>query len=311
MTTAEQVMAPLAPRSAAVVAERRPSRRHSRSPHAREAIKTALGAVLSDIPTRSLRRGHRGEGRRVRRDPRPAYTLGAGRLRPASHRRDLDPGSPSASAVSGFLHPEIQYLAYLHNAEISSRGGLHAPVLLPAFFATGWGFGSPATATSAASADTSTTTDAVERFATFPVSSSPRPRVPTTRASMLVTCAEAHSSTGRCASSSSSSRLPPPRRPDRRRRGMGRRAVVDARSHRVCTDDRGGDRPLPIVTWANGLHPLGSVAGQARRRRHPGASSISAGLRRFPWKTCSARRASRGVCSSSTRHGARGMSRRA
>ena len=80
-------------------------------------------------------------------------------------------GLALGTAVSGLLPvPEIQYLAYLHNAEDQLRG--EAATLQ--FFSQGrvperrWSCGSPGSATSAASAGTSTTTTRSACCATSP-----------------------------------------------------------------------------------------------------------------------------------------------
>ena len=79
-------------------------------------------------------------------------------------------GLALGAGVSGLLPiPEIQYLAYLHNAEDQLRG--EAATLQ--FFsigstATRWWSGSPATATRRASAGTSTTTTRSPCSATSP-----------------------------------------------------------------------------------------------------------------------------------------------
>ena len=94
MTSAEQVMAPLAPRSPGVVAEKASRVRlegddsaHARAGDQRRARRRAR-APSERAPLRS---GHRGQGRRVRRDARTARAVRSGpRLRHAA-RRDVDP----------------------------------------------------------------------------------------------------------------------------------------------------------------------------------------------------------------------------
>ena len=92
-------------------------------------------------------------------------------------------GLALGAGLSGLLPiPEIQYLAYLHNAADQIRGEARDPAVLLATrrTATRWWCASPATATRRASAVTSTTTTPSRRCATSPASSSPPRRGPTT-----------------------------------------------------------------------------------------------------------------------------------
>ena len=136
-----QVMAPLSPRRPGGGRGAWPS-----PPPRRTSAREAFGGTLPEhegaaharrvdqprarrrpvlAPRRArVRRGRRREGRRLRRDPRAAEEVRRGpRVRHAA-RRAVDPRARrSAPAVSGLLPiPEIQYLAYLHNAEDQLRG---------------------------------------------------------------------------------------------------------------------------------------------------------------------------------------------
>ena len=90
-----------------------------------QTLNRALADVLAQYPeSLRLRRGRRSEGRRVRRDPGAV----AGRSAAPGSSTRCWTSSPSwawpwAPGVSGLLPiPEIQYLAYLHNAEDQLRG---------------------------------------------------------------------------------------------------------------------------------------------------------------------------------------------
>ncbi|HEU5010016.1 MAG TPA: thiamine pyrophosphate-dependent enzyme, partial [Gaiellaceae bacterium] len=126
MSSAEQVLAPLAPRSPAVVAERA-----SRVPLAgaealtvAQAINHALAAILERHPNTLLfgediavKGGVYGVTRGLH------ARFGAGRVFDTLLDETSILGLALGSAVSGFLPiPEIQYLAYLHNAEDQLRG---------------------------------------------------------------------------------------------------------------------------------------------------------------------------------------------
>ena len=126
MTSAEQIMAPLGPRSAAVVAERA-----GRVPLASDepltlaqAINHGLAAVLEKHRNALLF----GEDIAVKGGvygvTRGLHTrFGAGRVFDTLLDETSILGLALGSAVSGFLPiPEIQYLAYLHNAEDQLRG---------------------------------------------------------------------------------------------------------------------------------------------------------------------------------------------
>ena len=90
-----------------------------------ETINRTLGDLLvAERPGARVRRGRRRQGRCVRRDPGPAAQ---GRCWPGSSTRCSTSSRSSASALGAGLSglvpiPEIQYLAYLHNAEDQLRG---------------------------------------------------------------------------------------------------------------------------------------------------------------------------------------------
>jgi 2-oxoisovalerate dehydrogenase E1 component len=126
MTTAEQVMAPLAPRSPAVVAERaaRVELGSDEPLTLAQAINAALAAVLERHPNALLfgedvavKGGVYGVTRGLH------GRFGAGRVFDTLLDETSILGLALGAAVSGFLPiPEIQYLAYLHNAEDQLRG---------------------------------------------------------------------------------------------------------------------------------------------------------------------------------------------
>jgi 2-oxoisovalerate dehydrogenase E1 component len=126
MTSAEEVMAPLAPRSPAVVAERAGSvaLASDEALTLAQAINHALAAVLERHPN-SLLFGEdiavKGGVYGVTRGLHARF--GAGRVFDTLLDETSILGLALGSAVSGFLPiPEIQYLAYLHNAEDQLRG---------------------------------------------------------------------------------------------------------------------------------------------------------------------------------------------
>ena len=126
MSSAEQVMAPLAPRSPAVVAER--ARRVATVAGGpltvSQAINAALGAVLEKHPQAlvfgedvAVKGGVYGVTRGLH------GRFGAGRVFDTLLDETSILGLALGAAVSGLLPlPEIQYLAYLHNAEDQLRG---------------------------------------------------------------------------------------------------------------------------------------------------------------------------------------------
>jgi 2-oxoisovalerate dehydrogenase E1 component len=126
MTTAEQVMAPLAPRSPGSVAKKA-SRVHLATGEPltlAQAINTGLAAVLERHPAALLfgediavKGGVYGVTRGLH------ARFGAGRVFDTLLDETSILGLALGAAVSGFLPlPEIQYLAYLHNAEDQLRG---------------------------------------------------------------------------------------------------------------------------------------------------------------------------------------------
>jgi 2-oxoisovalerate dehydrogenase E1 component len=126
MTTAEQVMAPLSPRSPAVVAERAAKIRFEAEEPLTlaQAINAGLAAVLDRHPSTLLfgediavKGGVYGVTRGLH------ARFGAGRVFDTLLDETSILGLALGAAVSGFLPiPEIQYLAYLHNAEDQLRG---------------------------------------------------------------------------------------------------------------------------------------------------------------------------------------------
>ena len=139
---AAEVMAPLRPGAGPRAAEpveaihRAASRSGRRDPATlAESINATLDRSSASTRARDrLRRGRRRQGRRLRRDRGLARQArgGPGLRHPA--RRAVDPRvSALGAGLAGLLPmPEIQYLAYLHNAEDQLRGeARHAAVLLP------------------------------------------------------------------------------------------------------------------------------------------------------------------------------------
>jgi 2-oxoisovalerate dehydrogenase E1 component len=126
MTTAEQVVAPLAPRSPGVVAEKSTRIRLALDEPATlaQSINAGLAAVLERHPNALLfgediaaKGGVYGVTRGLH------ARFGAGRVFDTLLDETSILGLALGAAVSGFLPiPEIQYLAYLHNAEDQLRG---------------------------------------------------------------------------------------------------------------------------------------------------------------------------------------------
>ena len=202
LETVDDVVAPLAPFDAAAI---RASRRHDgeRSAPARrlrraasrgreradEAIDGRAHQLRADRrnapPSRSsrLRGRRRAQGRRVLRDDRIAEPFRPRpRLRHAP-RRNHDSGTGAGLAHLDLLPiPEIQYLAYLHNAIDQLRG----EACSLQFFSNGqfrnrWSCASPDSRTSAASGGTSTTTTRSARSARSRACCSRSPAAATTR----------------------------------------------------------------------------------------------------------------------------------
>jgi 2-oxoisovalerate dehydrogenase E1 component len=126
MATAEQVMAPLAPQSPGVVAERsaRVSLASAEPLTLAQGINAGLAAVLERHPNAlvfgediAVKGGVYGVTRGLH------ARFGAGRVFDTLLDETSILGLALGSAVSGLLPmPEIQYLAYLHNAEDQVRG---------------------------------------------------------------------------------------------------------------------------------------------------------------------------------------------
>ncbi|HEU5206450.1 MAG TPA: thiamine pyrophosphate-dependent enzyme [Gaiellaceae bacterium] len=126
MTTAEQVVAPLAPRSPAVVAEKavRVGLASEEPLTLAQAINAGLAAILEHHPNALLfgediavKGGVYGVTRGLH------ARFGAGRVFDTLLDETSILGLALGAAVSGFLPiPEIQYLAYFHNAEDQLRG---------------------------------------------------------------------------------------------------------------------------------------------------------------------------------------------
>jgi 2-oxoisovalerate dehydrogenase E1 component len=126
MTSAEQVMAPLAPRSPAVVAEKagRVRLADDEPLTLAQGINAGLAAVLECHPNAlsfgediAVKGGVYGVTRGLH------ARFGAGRVFDTLLDETSILGLALGAAVSGFLPiPEIQYLAYLHNAEDQLRG---------------------------------------------------------------------------------------------------------------------------------------------------------------------------------------------
>jgi 2-oxoisovalerate dehydrogenase E1 component len=126
MTTAEQVMAPLAPRSPALVAEKAGRvRLASEEPLTlAQAVNAGLATILERHPNAlvfgediAVKGGVYGVTRGLH------ARFGAGRVFDTLLDETSILGLALGAAVSGLLPiPEIQYLAYLHNAEDQLRG---------------------------------------------------------------------------------------------------------------------------------------------------------------------------------------------
>jgi 2-oxoisovalerate dehydrogenase E1 component len=126
MTSADQVVSPLAPRSPGTVALRAGSIRLEGAEPATlaQAINTGLAAVLESHPEAllfgedvAIKGGVYGVTRGLH------ARFGAGRVFDTLLDETSILGLALGAAVSGFLPiPEIQYLAYLHNAEDQLRG---------------------------------------------------------------------------------------------------------------------------------------------------------------------------------------------
>ena len=310
MTTAEQVMAPLAPRSAGVVASGEPCALAGRASHARAGDQRRARDVLERHPNALLfgediavKGGVYGVTRGLH------ARFGAGRLRHAA-RRDVDPRARARRGERLPPDPEIQYLAYLHNAEdqlrgeaatlqfFSQRAYRNGMVIRIAGYGYQRGFGGHFH-----------NDDAVGVLRDIPGLVIASPARPDDAAAMLVTCAESALVDGTVCVFLEPIALYHTR--DLHEEGDDGWVAAHgrARARRLRADVLDGD-DLTIVTWANGLH-LAARRTAARRARIGRACSTCAGWRRFRSRTSSARRAPRDACSSSTRRGARVASRRA
>ncbi len=241
-------MAPLAPRSPAVVAEK--ATRVALSSDERltlaQAINVGLAAVLERHPNALLfgediavKGGVYGVTRGLH------ARFGAGRVFDTLLDETSILGLALGAAVSGFLPiPEIQYLAYLHNAEdqlrgeaatlqfFSQRAYRNGMVIRIAGYGYQQGFGGHFH-----------NDDAVGVLRDIPGVVIASPARPDDAASMLVTCSSPRSSTARSASSSSRSRSTTRAMPLRRATRRGSPALFGARSDRRRADDRRRDRP--------------------------------------------------------------------
>ena len=127
METAEEVMRPLSPRDPSAVAQLAGAAVGSEADEPltlAQAIDAALAGVARGSPgdTR-VRRGRRTQGRRLRRHPRSSGAFGPLRVFDTLLDETTILGLALGTAISGFVPiPEIQYLAYLHNAEDQLRG---------------------------------------------------------------------------------------------------------------------------------------------------------------------------------------------
>ena len=177
-------------------------------------------------------------------------------------------GLALGTAISGFVPiPEIQYLAYLHNAEDQLRG--EAATLQ--FFsqgrtATGWSCGSRATATRRGSAAISTTTTALGVLRDVPGLVIASPARPADAAAMLRTCVAAAKADGTVCVFLEPIALYHTR--DLHEEGDELWLASPDAEHvpvGAAYTHRGGD-DLTILTWANGLYLSLRVARRLRER---------------------------------------------
>ena len=210
----------------AAAAGRRPGRRRRAAPHAGARF---FGTLPEDGPPLTLAESiNRTLGDLLAADPSVlvfgedvgakggVYGVTRGLQRMAGGDRVFDTlldeqtilGLALGAGVSGMLPiPEIQYLAYLHNADgpAARRGGDAVVLLQRASTSTRWSCASPATATRRGSAGTSTTTTPSAGCATSPASSSPRRRAGPTPRRCCARAPRRRRPTARCACSSSRS----------------------------------------------------------------------------------------------------------
>jgi 2-oxoisovalerate dehydrogenase E1 component len=271
MATAEQVMAPLAPRSPDVVAQRARRVRVGGEDllTLAQAINAGLAAVLERHPNALLfgedvavKGGVYGVTRGLH------ARFGAGRVFDTLLDETSILGLALGAAVSGFLPlPEIQYLAYLHNAEdqlrgeaatlqfFSQRAYRNGMVLRIAGYGYQRGFGGHFH-----------NDDAVGVLRDLPGIVVASPARPDDAASMLVTCAEAAVVDGTVCVFLEPIALYHTR--DLHAAGDDAWVAVPTDEHVPVGAGRthldGGD--LTIVTWANGLHLSLRVARRLEAR---------------------------------------------
>ncbi len=312
MTSAEQVVAPLAPRSPGVVAERA-RRVHLAADEPltlAQAVNAGLAAVLERHPNALLfgediavKGGVYGVTRGLH------ARFGAGRVFDTLLDETSILGLALGSAVSGFLPiPEIQYLAYLHNAEdqlrgeaatlqfFSQRAYRNGMVIRIAGYGYQRGFGGHFH-----------NDDAVGVLRDIPGLVIASPARPDDAAAMLVTCAESAVVDGSvCVFLEPIALYHARDLHDEGDEGWVAALTdehVPVGSARTYLD--GGD--LTIVTWANGLHLSLRVARAAASSAESALeSSTCAGSHRSRSRTSCARRTRPVACSSSTRRAARG-----
>ena len=215
-------------------------------------------------------------------------------------------GLALGSAVSGFVPvPEIQYLAYLHNAEDQLRGeaatlqffsqGQYRNGMVVRIAGYGYqkGFGGHFH-----------NDDSVAVLRDIPGLVIASPARPDDAAAMLRTCVAAAKVDGSVCAFLEPIALYHTR--DLHEEGDGLWLATPSPSHVPLGSARtyGDGLDLTILTWGNGLLMSLRVARRLARRASRRASSISAGSRRFRSRTSRARRSRRSGCSSSTRRGA-------
>ncbi len=272
MTTAEQVMAPLAPRSPGVVAEKvsRVQLEGEEPLTLAQAINAGLAAVLERHPNALLfgediavKGGVYGVTRGLH------ARFGAGRVFDTLLDETSILGLALGAAVSGFLPiPEIQYLAYLHNAEdqlrgeaatlqfFSQRAYRNGMVIRIAGYGYQRGFGGHFH-----------NDDALGVLRDIPGVVVASPARPDDAAAMLVTCAESALVDGTVCVFLEPIALYHAR--DALEEGDDGWVAVPTDEHvpvgaaRLYAD--GGD--LTIVTWANGLHLSARVAHRLAKQQ--------------------------------------------
>ena len=280
MTSAEQVIAPLAPRSPGVVAERaRRVRLAAEEPLTlAQAINAGLAAVLERHPNALLfgediavKGGVYGVTRGLH------ARFGAARVFDTLLDETSILGLALGAAVSGFLPiPEIQYLAYLHNAEdqlrgeaatlqfFSQRAYRNGMVIRIAGYGYQRGFGGHFH-----------NDDAVGVLRDIPGLVIASPARPDDAAAMLVTCAESAVVDGTRVRLPRADRAVPHPRPARGgRRGLGRCAHRRARAGRLCAH-------VPRRRRPHDRH-LGERAPPVAARRAPAANSADPRARPRP-----------------------------